>query len=183
MTPERFWDARPRRALEWRELEGGQCVLLRPKFGRGRIGRWLASRLADPHYRIRLDEIGTYVWKACDGKTPLLTIADGMRAAIRSGYRASRAAIGAVRPEDVALEDYRAGGDSAGEDRGRYSALNLFVIGSLRSLPKARVVIRTPGGAWRRLYSALSTMSTIRLTRAGSKPSASISPGVRSFST
>jgi hypothetical protein len=79
MTPERFWEARPRRALEWRETAGGQCVLLRPKFGRGRIGRWFASRLADPHYRIRLDDIGTFVWKACDGQTPLLTIADGMR--------------------------------------------------------------------------------------------------------
>ena len=79
MTPERFWEARPRRALEWRETASGQCVLLRPKFGRGRIGRWFASRLADPHYRIRLDDIGTFVWKACDGQTPLLTIADGMR--------------------------------------------------------------------------------------------------------
>ena len=80
MTPERFWEAKPRRALEWREIAGGQCVLLRPKFGRGRVGRWLASRFADPHYRIRLDEIGTFVWKACDGETPLLVIADAMRA-------------------------------------------------------------------------------------------------------
>ena len=80
MTPERFWEARPRRTLEWREVAGGRCVLLRPKFGRSRVGRWLAARLADPHYRIRLDEIGTFVWKACDGETPLMTIADGMRA-------------------------------------------------------------------------------------------------------
>ena len=80
MAPERFWEARPRRALEWRAAAGGQCVVLRPKFGRGRVGRWFALRLADPNYRIRLDEIGTFVWKACDGQTPLATIADGMRA-------------------------------------------------------------------------------------------------------
>jgi hypothetical protein len=32
-----------------------------------------------------------------------------------------------------------------------------FVIGIRRSFPKARVVTFTPGGAWRRLYSARST--------------------------
>ena len=85
MTPERFWEARPRRALEWHDVAGGQCVLLRPKFGHSRVGRWLASRLADPHYRIRLDEVGTFVWKACDGDTPLLAIADRMRARFGSG--------------------------------------------------------------------------------------------------
>jgi len=79
MTPERFWKAKPRRALEWRELAGGQCVLLRPKIGRGLVGRWLASRLVGPHYRIRLDEIGAFVWKSCDDKTPLLVTADKMR--------------------------------------------------------------------------------------------------------
>ena len=80
MPPERFWEARPRRTLEWNDVAGDRCVLLRPKFGRSRVGRCLAARLAEPHYRIRLDEIGTFVWKACDGKTPLTTIADGMRA-------------------------------------------------------------------------------------------------------
>ena len=69
----------PSRTLEWREGEDGRCVLLRPKFGRSSVGRWLASRVAEPHYRIRLDEIGTFVWKACDGETSLASIADRMR--------------------------------------------------------------------------------------------------------
>ena len=68
----------PKRALEWRE-EDGRCVLLRPKFGRGRFGLWLASHLGDPHYRICLDEVGTFVWKACDGRTSLSAIAEGLR--------------------------------------------------------------------------------------------------------
>ena len=73
-------DARPRRLLEWRE-EDGRCVLLRPRFGASRPGRWLAGLAGDPHYRIQLDEVGTLVWKACDGRTSLAEIARAMRAA------------------------------------------------------------------------------------------------------
>lgn len=72
--------ARPRRLLEWRE-EDGRCVLLRPRFGTSRPGRWLAGLAGDPHYRIRLDEVGTLVWKACDGRTSLAEIARAMRSA------------------------------------------------------------------------------------------------------
>lgn len=75
-----FWSARPRRRLDWRELDGGRCVVLRPRFGESRIGRWLAARLGDPCYRIRLDEVGTFIWKACDGETSLTEIADRLRA-------------------------------------------------------------------------------------------------------
>ena len=71
--------AKPHRMLEWREGEDGRCILLRPKFGRSSVGRWLASRVAEPHYRIRLDEVGTFVWKACDGETSVASIADRMR--------------------------------------------------------------------------------------------------------
>ena len=71
--------ARPRRRLKWRVAEDGRCVVLRPKFGDGRVGRWLATRVGDPHYRIRLDELGTFVWKACDGDTSVRDIAQSMR--------------------------------------------------------------------------------------------------------
>lgn len=75
-----FWNARPRRRLGWRELDDGRYVVLRPKFGESRIGRWLAGRLGDPCYRIRLDDVGTFIWKACDGETPLSDIADRLGA-------------------------------------------------------------------------------------------------------
>lgn len=74
------FEARPRRLLEWRE-EDGRCVLLRPRFGSGRAGRRLAGFLGAPHYRIRLDEVGAFVWRACDGRTSLAEIARSMRAA------------------------------------------------------------------------------------------------------
>ncbi len=54
--------------------------MLRPKFGDHLVGRWLATKLSDPHYRILLDDVGSFVWKACDGETPLAIIAGGLRA-------------------------------------------------------------------------------------------------------
>ena len=78
---EAFWHARPRRCLDWRDAGEGRCVVLRPKLGESRAGRWLASRLGDPYYRIRLDDVGAFIWKACDGETPLAAIRDRMREA------------------------------------------------------------------------------------------------------
>ena len=75
-----FWNARPRRRLDWRDLDDGRCVVLRPQFGEGRFGRWLAAKLGEPCYRIRLDEVGSFIWKACDGETPLTAIAGRLRA-------------------------------------------------------------------------------------------------------
>ena len=75
-----FWNARPRRRLDWHELGDGHCVVLRPRLGEGRIGRWLASKLGHSFYRIRLDDVGTFVWKAFDGETPLTELAGRLRA-------------------------------------------------------------------------------------------------------
>ena len=73
-----FAHVRPRRLLEWRE-EDGRCVLLRPRLGTSRLARWVAGLGGDPHYRIRLDDVGTLVWKACDGHTSLADIVGRMR--------------------------------------------------------------------------------------------------------
>ena len=69
----------PRRLLEWREDHAGQAVLLRPKLGRSRLARWCSKHLQNPYYRIRLDDIGTLVWKSCDGSTTLTSILQSMR--------------------------------------------------------------------------------------------------------
>ena len=73
-----FSTVRPRRLLEWRE-EDGRCVLLRPRLGSGRLARWVAGLGGDAYYRILLDEVGTLVWKACDGRTSLADIVGRMR--------------------------------------------------------------------------------------------------------
>ena len=58
---------RPVRRLDWREGDDGRVEVLRPKFGTGRIGRWISSRLRRPDLAIKLDETGSFVWKLCDG--------------------------------------------------------------------------------------------------------------------
>src|SRR5438094_9340017 len=57
-----------------------------------------------------------------------------------------------------------------------------FVIGILGSFPKARCVIFTPGGDWRRLYSLRSTRATTCSTLPRSKPAATSSARLWSFS-
>jgi hypothetical protein len=74
-----FWNACPRRLLDWHDSGDGRCVVLRPKFGDSRVGRWFASKLGDPCYRIRLDDVGTFIWKACDGQTSLTQMAGRLR--------------------------------------------------------------------------------------------------------
>jgi len=74
-----FLKARPKRRMGWEEDAEGRVVVLRPKLGSGRLGRWIASHFGNPWYRIRLDEIGTLVWNLCDGDTSLSEIIQQMR--------------------------------------------------------------------------------------------------------
>lgn len=57
----------PAQNREWLENDEGQVVLLIPKFGAHRLGRWLMSRMKEPNYRVKLDEVGSFVWRRCDG--------------------------------------------------------------------------------------------------------------------
>ena len=61
-----FQECRPVRLLEWQEEEG-RATVFRPRFGGRRWGRRLAGWLGLSDYRIRLDPVGTLVWKHCDG--------------------------------------------------------------------------------------------------------------------
>lgn len=90
------FDAYPRRLREWIEDEQGRCIVLKPRFGSGRWARLLARHAHTPCYRIRLDEIGSLIWKASDGHTPLSAIADALRRSL--GVR--------VEPVDARLERF-----------------------------------------------------------------------------
>ena len=69
----------PRRLLKWREDSEGKVVILRPKLGDGALGCWISLRLRNPYYYIYLDDVGTLVWKRCDGKTGLSCIVTHVR--------------------------------------------------------------------------------------------------------
>jgi len=59
---------RPKRNREWLTNESERTTILLPKFGNHRVGRWLMSKIKQPHYRLNLDDVGSFVWQQCDGK-------------------------------------------------------------------------------------------------------------------
>jgi hypothetical protein len=71
-------DLAPTRALRWETGEGGRVTLFVPRF-RGRFGRrWVQPMMKRPDMRVRLDELGSYVWNRCDGSTTVGTIGEEM---------------------------------------------------------------------------------------------------------
>ncbi len=72
-------DLAPRREVQAVRSPEGRAILLRPKFHRGPLARWVQPRLRRPYYRIHLDEIGTFVWDHIDGATTVGAIAEGAR--------------------------------------------------------------------------------------------------------
>ena len=63
-------DLRPNRLREFirNEKRGGNITVLVPKFGTGKIGRWLHARMKKPDYLIHLDDFGSCVWNQCNGE-------------------------------------------------------------------------------------------------------------------
>ena len=73
-------DVAPRREVEWEEGEDGLVVLVRERprvRGPRSLGRWVSFMMAPP--RIRLDELGSFVWLDLDGRTTVGSIADRVR--------------------------------------------------------------------------------------------------------
>jgi len=66
----------PERLIEWEKNDQGLVDLLKPKYRHPWLVRHLVPRLKRPHYRIRLDEIGSYFWENCDGLLSVREIAD-----------------------------------------------------------------------------------------------------------
>jgi len=61
---------KPVRKVEWEE-EGDRVILKVKKF-KSRTGKWLCKVMKRPeHFYINLDEVGSFIWKRCDGKHTL----------------------------------------------------------------------------------------------------------------
>jgi len=73
------WDElRPSRVSEWLEADDGEIDILVPPYGRGRIARKLESWFKASSHKVHLDDIGTFVWRRCDGTTRVSDIAAAM---------------------------------------------------------------------------------------------------------
>ncbi len=66
----------PQHSSEWREEKDGKITLLKPKFKTPFLQRKLSRFLRQPQYEIRLDEIGSFVWRQIDGKRTIREIGE-----------------------------------------------------------------------------------------------------------
>ena len=57
----------PMRVSGWKKNDDGLVTLILPKF-KSKIGKVFASRLKNPNYEVKLDAIGAFLWKECDGR-------------------------------------------------------------------------------------------------------------------
>ena len=70
----------PSQRVSWETAENGTVVVLVPKFHNEFLVRWLMPRLRYPYVRLKLDPLGSFVWKQCDGTTSVSVIAERMQA-------------------------------------------------------------------------------------------------------
>ncbi len=68
----------PTQRVPWEPGENETVVVLLPKFRNPILVRWVMPRLKHPDIRIKLDRMGSFVWKLCDGTTTVGEMADRM---------------------------------------------------------------------------------------------------------
>ena len=71
-------DLTPVRLVNHEMTGDGTAVLLRPRFTWGPLARWLQPRLRSPYIKVKLDQLGTFVWLRCDGRNRVDKILEEM---------------------------------------------------------------------------------------------------------
>ena len=61
--------------IQWETDERGLVVLLKPKIRNLFLARILLPKMRHPHYKIKLDSVGSSFWKYCDGQRSIKEIA------------------------------------------------------------------------------------------------------------
>ncbi len=69
----------PVKNLDWEKQDDGIIVLLKPKFKHPFLKKHVLSRLKRPFYRVKLDDVGSFIWEQCDGKTPVKHVAQSLK--------------------------------------------------------------------------------------------------------
>ena len=72
-------DLVPVRTIKWENQDEGLISLLKPKFRNPILARYLLPRLKNPYFRIKLDEVGSHVWKLCNGTRTVREVADELK--------------------------------------------------------------------------------------------------------
>lgn len=71
-----LFDLKPARNLTWETGEQELVVLTVPKFRNRLLAKLLLPRLKKREYRVKLDDVGSFIWNSCDGQLTVLEIAD-----------------------------------------------------------------------------------------------------------
>lgn len=74
--PINLYELRPVRTVRSETGADGKVALLVPRFYNKLLVRFLVPRLKSPDVRLRLDEIGSFVWQQCDGEATVQDIAE-----------------------------------------------------------------------------------------------------------
>jgi len=72
-------DLVPIRNIKWEKKENSLIVLLKPKFTQAFLSKHVLPRLKNPYYRIKLDDMGSYIWESCDGQSTVKELAEGLK--------------------------------------------------------------------------------------------------------
>jgi len=72
-------DVIPQRTRGSRDEENGTVTVLIPRFGAGRVGSVLERLLRSAPITLHLDEMGTAVWRLCDGRRSVYEIGDCLK--------------------------------------------------------------------------------------------------------
>jgi len=57
----------PVRNIKWKTDDKGMVIILKPKFKNRFLVKHILTRMKHPFYKVKLDEMGSYFWKNCDG--------------------------------------------------------------------------------------------------------------------
>ncbi len=69
----------PDRAIQSEKTEAGFYVLLKPKFHHPWFVKHILPRLKSPHYKIKLDDVGSFIWELCDGQKSIKEISTRLK--------------------------------------------------------------------------------------------------------
>lgn len=76
--PRNILNLRPKRAVQWEENEDGTVILLTPKFENKLLVKYLLPRMKSKNIKIKLDDVGSWVWRHIDGERTILQIGELM---------------------------------------------------------------------------------------------------------
>lgn len=66
----------PVHRMDWNKDEDGLITILKPKFMSSFFRKYLIPRMKRPHYKVKLDKKGSFIWNHIDGERNVQDIAN-----------------------------------------------------------------------------------------------------------